>query len=118
MNGTPLSFGATADLAPDDSVATVVEDFTLLRGRFEATFGDSEAAKAAARDARSVGFVVEVSQESADGWLIVGRRKQPFPSDERDRYASRLNAIATGYSGAFSRFVEEPLEARRREPTG
>jgi hypothetical protein len=85
-----------------------VEDSTLLRGRFEAKFGDWEGAKAAARDARTVGFVVDVSQEGTDGWLIVGRRKQPFPPDERDRYASRLNALAIGYGGTFSRFVEEP----------
>jgi len=82
----------------------------LVRGRFEAQFEDVDAAKAAARDARSVGFAVDIPRESPHGWLMVGRRKLPFPTDERDRYASRIHAIASRYGGAFSRFVEEPPE--------
>ena len=78
----------------------------LLRGRFEAQFGDAESARAAARDARAVGFVVDV-QQAAVGWLAVGRRQLPFPGDERDRYASRFHTIATHHGGAFSQFVEE-----------
>ena len=79
----------------------------LLRGRFEAQFDDVEAARAAARDARAVGFVVDV-EEGMRGWLSVGRRQLPFPGDERDRYASRFHAIAAQHGGVFSRFVEEP----------
>ncbi len=82
----------------------------LLIGRFEAQFEDVEAARAAARDARAVGFVVDV-QQGTSGWLAVGRRQLPFPGDERDRYASRFHAIATQRGGAFSQFVEEPDEA-------
>jgi len=82
----------------------------LVRGRFEAQFEDVDAARAAARDARSVGFAVDIPRESPHGWLMVGRRKLPFPTDERDRYASRVHAIANRYGGAFSRFVEEPPE--------
>lgn len=78
----------------------------LLRGRFEARFDDMEKARAAARDARAVGFVVDVEKSSA-GWLAVGRRHLPFPGDERDRYASRFQAIAMQNGGAFSQFVEE-----------
>lgn len=78
----------------------------LLGGRFEAQFADLEAARAAARDARAVGFVVHVDRNDL-GWLAVGRRRQPFPGDERDRYASRFTAIATHHGGAFSAFVEE-----------
>lgn len=81
----------------------------LARGRFEAEFKDVDAAKAAARDARGVGFIVDVPRETAHGWLVVGRRRLPFPNDERERYASRVRAIATQHGGAFSRFVEEPL---------
>jgi hypothetical protein len=79
----------------------------LLSGRFEARFDDLEAARAAARDARAVGFVVDV-QQHAKRCLAVARRKLPFPGDERDRYASRLHAIAAQHGGAFSQFVEEP----------
>jgi hypothetical protein len=78
----------------------------LLRGRFEAQFEDMESARAAARDARAVGFVVDV-QQAAAGWLAIGRRQLPFPGDERDRYASRFGTIATQHGGAFSQFVEE-----------
>jgi len=81
----------------------------LLRGRFEAEFEDVEAARAAARDARTVGFVADVQQD-ASGWLTVGRRQLPFPGDERDRYASRFHSIATNHGGAFRRFVEEPSD--------
>lgn len=82
----------------------------LLRGRFEAQFEDVEAARAAARDARAVGFVVDV-QQGASAWLAVGRRRLPFPGDERDRYASRFHAIARQRGGAFTQFVEEPPDA-------
>lgn len=80
----------------------------LIGGRFEAQFGDLEAARAAARDARAVGFVVHV-EENALTWIAVGRRRVPFPGDERDRYASRFSAIATHHGGAFDRFVEEAV---------
>jgi hypothetical protein len=89
---------------PEDR--TVDSAVRLLRGRFEAQFEDVEAARAAARDARSVGFVVDV-EENAKGWRAVGRRQLPFPGDERDRYASRFHTIATRHGGAFSQFVEE-----------
>jgi len=81
-----------------------------MRGRFEAQFEDVDDARAAARDARAVGFAVDVRQDTT-GWLTVGRRQLPFPGDERDRYASRFHAIATQHGGAFSQFVEEPPEA-------
>lgn len=82
---------------------------SLVNGRFEAQFADVDAAKAAARDARAVGFAVEVQQDPT-GWIAVARRRLPFPGDERDRYASRFHAIATQHRGAFSQFVEEPPE--------
>jgi len=78
----------------------------LLQGRFEARFKDAVTAKAAARDGRSVGFIVDVRQDTA-GWLAVGRRRLPFPADERDRYASRFQTIATQNGGTFIHFAEE-----------
>jgi hypothetical protein len=93
-------------MAPHDAHA-VGSAVRLLRGRFEAQFEDLEDARAAARDARAVGFVVDVQQD-ARRWLTVGRRLLPFPGDERDRYASRFHAIAKHHGGAFSQFVEEP----------
>ena len=97
---TGASDHAASDRASGDAVR-------LLHGRFEARFDELESARAAARDACGVGFVVDV-HEDARGWLTVGRRRQlPFPSDERDRYASRFHAIAAQHGGAFSRFVEE-----------
>lgn len=96
----------TPEDAAGDRVAGAVR---LVCGRFEAKFVDVDAARAAARDARAVGFAVDVRQD-VSGWLTVGRRGLPFPGDERDRYASRFHAIATQYGGAFSQFVEEPPE--------
>lgn len=90
------------DLTPDSRVR-------LLHGRFEARFDDADAARAAARDTRAVGFVTDVRQDTS-GWLIVGRRRLPFPGDERDRYASRLDGIARRHGGAFRRFVDERSE--------
>lgn len=81
----------------------------LVRGRFEAQFDDVGSAKAAARDARAVGFHVDVRQVPP-GWLIEGRRQLPFPADERDRYASRFQTIATLHRGTYGQFVEEPLQ--------
>ena len=78
----------------------------LLQGRFEARFPDAETAKAAARDGRAVGFIVDVRQDTV-GWLAVGRRGLPFPADERDRYASRFQTIATQNGGTFIHFAEE-----------
>lgn len=101
--GGTIAGGADTD---DAGVGSAVR---LVCGRFEARFEDVDAAKAAARDARAVGFVVDVRQDTA-GWFTVGRRQLPFPGDERDRYASRFHAIATRHDGAFSQFVEEPPE--------
>ena len=78
----------------------------LLQGRFEARFQDAETAKAAARDGRAVGFIVDVRQDTV-GWLAVARRGLPFPADERDRYASRFETIATQNGGTFIHFAEE-----------
>jgi hypothetical protein len=78
----------------------------LLQGRFEARFQDAEAAKAAARDGRAVGFIVDVREDTV-GWLAVGRRGLPFPDDERDRYASRFQTIAIQNGGTFIQFAEE-----------
>ena len=82
---------------------------SLLNGRFEAQFEDVDAARAAARDARAVGFADDVVQDPT-GWVAVGRRRLPFPGDERDRYSSRYHAIATQHGGSFSQFVEESPE--------
>jgi hypothetical protein len=81
----------------------------LTRGRFEAEFEEVEAARAAARDARAAGFVVDPPRKTASGWQIAGRHKLPFPEDDRDRYANRVRTIATRHGGEFGRFVQEPL---------
>jgi hypothetical protein len=100
-----------------DNSVTTSGRITFLRGRFEARFEDEDAARAAARDARATAFVVDVRQDGADSWLIVGRQRLAFPADERDRYVRRLSLIATRHRGAFSQFVEEPLEPPMASPT-
>ena len=89
-----------------DGTTTPGGERRLLGGRFEAQFDDLDAARAAARDARAVGFAVDVDQNEL-GWLAVGRRRLPFPGDERDRYAQRFDTIARQHGGTFARFVEE-----------
>jgi hypothetical protein len=76
-------------------------------GRFEARFADRGGATSAARDARVTGFVVDISEPSRGSWLIVGRRREAFPRDEGDRYASRLQAITAHYGGVYRGFVDE-----------
>ena len=77
----------------------------IVSGSFEARFRDEDAARSAARDARCVGFVVTVHRHHAQGWLITSRPRQPFPLDDRDRYASRLRAIATVHGGDYDGFL-------------
>jgi hypothetical protein len=91
----------------DPAGGGVGDEVRLVRGRFEAEFEDVDAARAAARDARGAGFVIDVPRETSQGWLIVGRPRLPFPGDDRDRYASRFHAIATHHGGAFRQFVHE-----------
>ncbi len=77
----------------------------IVSGSFEARFRDEEAARSAARDARSAGFVVTVHKHDGQGWLITSRPRQPFPPDDGDRYASRLRAIATVHGGDYDGFL-------------
>jgi hypothetical protein len=80
---------------------------SIISGSFEARFGDEDAARSAARDARCVGFVVTVHERDARGWLMTSRPRQPFPPDDRDRYASRLRAIATVHGGDYAGFLDD-----------
>ena len=77
----------------------------IISGSFEARFRDEDAARSAARDARCVGFVVTVHKHGVQGWHITSRPRQPFPPDDRDRYASRLRAIATVHGGDYDGFL-------------
>jgi hypothetical protein len=77
----------------------------IISGSFEARFRDEGAARSAARDARCVGFVVTVHEHDSRGWRITSRPRQPFPADDRDRYASRLRAIATVHGGEYESFL-------------
>lgn len=79
----------------------------LRRGSFEVHFPAEDGAKAAARDARAVGFVVAIREGDFGNWLIVSRRRNAFPADDGDRYASRLRAIAALHGGTYDRFVPE-----------
>ena len=77
----------------------------IVSGSFEARFRDEDAARSAARDARCVGFVVTIHEHDGQGWLITSRPRQPFPLDDRERYASRLRAIATVHGGDYDGFL-------------
>ena len=79
----------------------------LSSGAFRTRFVDEPAARAAARDARCVGFVVEVEQAGDHGWLTVSRRRQPFAPDDAARYAGRLRMIAAVHGGDYEAYDEE-----------
>ena len=93
--------------APPTTVLNHDDSDLFRRGCFEASFPAEHAAKAAARDARSVGFVVAIREGDFGSWLILSRRKDAFPADDGDRYASRLRAIAGLHGGTYDRFVPE-----------
>ena len=80
---------------------------TLSSGAFTMRFATEPSVRAAARDARSVGFVVAVEADGASGWLMVSRRRHPFAADDALRYARRLQTIATEHGGDYEDFVEE-----------
>jgi hypothetical protein len=79
----------------------------LFSGSFRTSFEDESAARAAARDARSVGFAVEVEASVDGGWLTLSRRRQPFPQHDADRYAGRLRNIAASHGGTYERYDDE-----------
>jgi len=79
----------------------------LSFGAFRTRFEDEPAARAAARDARSVGFVVDVEDRKGTGWLTVSRRRHPFAPDDAERYAGRLRTIASAHGGSYQDYVEE-----------
>ena len=81
--------------------------FDLSSGSFRTRFADELAARAAARDARCVGFVVEVEQAGDHAWLTVSRRRHPFAPDDATRYAGRLRTIAGAHGGEYEEYVEE-----------
>lgn len=78
----------------------------LLEGSFLIAFDDERAALDAARECRSVAFVADVSK-GEDGWILKASRKNTFPADERDRYASRLRRICAPFGGRYERFVKD-----------
>ena len=84
-----------------------VSDLQLSSGVFRTGFDDELAARAAAREARCVGFVVDVEGTNGSGWLTVSRRRLPFAPDDAERYARRLRTIASTYGGSYQGYVEE-----------
>jgi hypothetical protein len=84
-----------------------VSHLQLSSGAFHTGFDDELAARAAARDARCVGFVVDVEDTKGSGWLTVSRRRHPFAPDDTERYAGRLRTIATAHGGSYQGYVEE-----------
>jgi hypothetical protein len=43
--------------------------------------------------------------QAGSGWVLSASRKNLFPADERDRYATRLQRICGPLSGRYDRFV-------------
>jgi hypothetical protein len=79
----------------------------FVTGCFHLQFREESAARAAARDVRAAGFVVEICRQRVGPWVIVARRREPFPAEEQHRYASRLRGLANAYGGDCERFVSD-----------
>jgi sugar/nucleoside kinase (ribokinase family) len=78
-------------------------------------FDDEPSAQAAARECRSTAFVALVSPDDFGRWILTLRRKNTFPADERDRYASRVRRLVDPHGGRYTSFHPDARELR---PTG
>lgn len=54
--------------------------------------------------------MADIRDHRTDGWLIVARRRQPFPADEQHRHASRLRGLVK----AHAHFAANLLRVRTR----
>ena len=86
----------------------------FVTGSFHMYFCDEAAARAAARDVSGAGFVADIRDQRTDGWLIVARRRQPFPADEQHRYASRLRGLVKAHGGNLKHFVRESAASAKK----
>ena len=75
-------------------------------GRFELRFSNQASAATAARDARGRRFEVE-SHQLGPQWRTFNRLVYDFPTDEQDRYASRLKRIAENNGGTYVAFTPD-----------
>ena len=79
----------------------------MVAGVFRLSFATEATALAAAGEARTRGFVVEVTQDTSDRWQHRTRRRADMPVAELERYASRLRRIAVSFDGAYDSFTPD-----------
>ena len=81
----------------------------LATGTFRLSFSTEPTALAAAREARTRGFIVDVACLAADCWQTSARPRPVVPTAELHRYAGRLQRIAEAYEGTYIGFTADKL---------
>jgi hypothetical protein len=81
----------------------------LASGTFRLSFSSEPTALAAAREARTRGFDVDVACLSADCWQTSARARPVVPFAELHRYAGRLQRIADAFEGTYIGFTADEL---------
>jgi len=100
-----------ADSYASDGPAGRRPERAFVTGSFNLYFRQERAARAASRNVRGAGFVVEIREKGGAPWSIVARRREPFPADEQRRYTPRLCGLANAHGGDCARFVPDSLPA-------
>jgi Regulator of ribonuclease activity B len=79
----------------------------IVVGVFPLSFGGEDAAQAAAREARTRGFIVDVTQQSEVRWANHARVRNPVAAADLNRYASRLKKVAATFDCAYHSFTPD-----------
>jgi hypothetical protein len=78
----------------------------LAAGTFRLSFSTEPTALAAAREARTRGFIVDVTKAD-DRWQHHARTRAGSAVDDLDRYASRLRKLAVSFEGTYEGFTAD-----------
>ena len=80
---------------------------TLTSGTFRLSFSSEPIALAAAREARTRGFIVDVACLADDRWQTSARARPVVPTAELHRYVGRLQRIAETFEGTYIGFTPD-----------
>ena len=76
-------------------------------GTFRLSFSSEPIALAAAREARTRGFIVDVACLADDRWQTCARARPVVPAAELHRDAGRLQRIAETFEGTYIGFTPD-----------
>ena len=90
----------------------------VASGRFLLSFSTEQSALTAAREASTRGFEVAVARVANDRWDVSARARSIVPLGELDRYASRLQRIATYNAGTYAGYTADSKRGYRSTRPG